>query len=86
MTEILAEAKAEHEKPLSDADVKRDTELALFIEALDNVPPQQRPLLDELLILTAARPDAGEMLEKSRLAELDLQATIAAMRKPAVVN
>ncbi len=86
MTEILAEAKAEHEKPLSGADAKRDTELDLFIEALDNVPPHQRPLLDELLILTAASPVAGEVLEKSRLAGLDLKATIAAMRKPTVVN
>ncbi len=86
MTEIRAEAKAEYEKPLSDADEKRETELALFIEALDNVPPHQRPLLDELLILTSTSPVAGEVLEKSRLAGLDLEATIAAMRKPAIVN
>ena len=86
MTEILAEAKAENEKPRSDADAKRDAELGLFVEALDDVPPYQRPLLDELLILTSTSPVAGEVLEKSRLAGLDLKATIAAMRKPTVVN
>ncbi len=86
MTEIRAEAKAEFEEPLSDADVKREAELDLFVESLDNVPPHQRPLLNELLILTAASPVAGEVLEKARLAGLGLEATIAAMRKPTVVN
>jgi len=83
--EISREVDARWAKGPSDAEKKRTAELNAFIEDLRNVDPAQQPQVNDLLMLVAARLDAGDILEACRARGLGLEETIAELRKPRLV-